>query len=225
MWHPDPDQLARCAWPGQERQERDVDVEAHLLGCAPCRGHVESLRRTVDLAVSGGAGPDDESPPERIWTAITGELDTAPAPRRRAWLAPAVAAVVALLVGLGAGWLLGSAPPAEEPLASLAAVDGTGAGGRATLVVRDGVREIVIRIDGVIAPPDCDYLEAWLMSPAGSGLISLGALTRDGGGYRGAFTVPGDLPMDRFPTLDVSAERFDGDATHSRESLLRGAVG
>lgn len=221
MWHPDPDQLARCAWPAQQR---DVDVEAHLLACAPCRAHVESLRRTVDLAVSGGAGPDDESPPERIWTAITGELDTAPAPRRRAWPRPAVAAALALLVGLGAGWLLGTAPPAEEPLAVLAAVDGTGAAGRVTLVVRDGVREIVIRIDGVIAPPDSDYLEAWLMSPAGSGLISLGALTRDGGGYQGTFTVPGDLPMDRFPTLDVSAERFDGDATHSRESLLRGTV-
>ncbi|MHA6783643.1 anti-sigma factor [Pseudonocardia saturnea] len=220
MWHPDPDQLALAALPAERR---DLDVEAHLRGCPLCRGHVESLRRTVDLAVSGRAGADDESPPERIWTAITGELDIAPAPRRR-WLVPALAAVVALLVGLGSGWLLGTTPPAEEPLATLAAVDGTGAAGRAGLVDRDGVREIVIRVDGVIAPPDSDYLEAWLMSPAGSGLISLGALTRDGGGYQGTFTVPGDLPMDRFPTLDVSAERFDGDATHSRESLLRGTL-
>lgn len=221
MWHPDPDRLARCALPAQER---DVDVEVHLLGCAPCRGHVESLRRTVDLAVSGRAGPDDEPPPERIWTAITDELDPAPAPRRR-WLGPALAAVVALLAGLGIGWLLGTAPPTEVPLTTLTAVDGTGATGRATLVERDGVREIVIRIDGLIAPPDSDHLEAWLMSPAGTGLVPLGTLARDGGGYRGSFTVPGDLPMDRFPTLDVSAERFDGDPGHSRDSLLRGALG
>jgi len=220
VWHPDPDQLALAALPAERR---DPDVEAHLRGCPLCRGHVESLRRTVDLAVSGRAGADDESPPERIWTAITGELDIAPAPRRR-WLVPALAAVVALFAGLGAGWLLGAAAPAERPLATLAAVDGTGAAGSAAFVDRDGVHEIVIRIDGVIAPPDTDYLEVWLMSPAGSGLISLGALARDGGGYEGTFTVPADLPMDRFPTLDVSAERFDGDSAHSQESLLRGAL-
>lgn len=220
MWHPDPDQLALAALPAEGR---DADVEAHLLGCPLCRGHVESLRRTVDLAVSGRAGADDEPPPERIWTAITGELDIVPAPRRR-WLGPALAAVVALLAGVTAGWLLGSAPPAEEPLATLAAVDGTGAAGTVGSVDRDGVREIVIRIDGVIAPPGSDYLEAWLMTPSGTGLISLGALARIGGGYQGTFTVPADLPVDRFPTLDVSAERFDGDTAHSRESLLRGTV-
>ncbi|MDN5933823.1 MAG: anti-sigma factor [Pseudonocardia sp.] len=118
----------------------------------------------------------------------------------------------------------GSSSGAAARVARGAAVAGGGGAGRATLVVRDGVREIVIRVDGVIAPPGSDYLEAWLMNPAGSGLISLGALARDGGGYRGTFTVPGDLPMDRFPTLDVSAERFDGDAAHSRESLLRGTL-
>lgn len=219
MWHPDPDRLALAALPAERR---DADVEAHLRGCPLCRGHVESLRRTVDLAVSGRAAADDESPPERIWTAITGELDLAPAPRRR--LLPAVAAVVALLAGLGIGWLLGSAPATERPLATLAAVDGTGAAGSAALVDRGGVREIVIRVDGVIAPVDSDYLEAWLMDPSGTGMISLGALARDGGGYQGTFTVPADLPTDRFPTLDVSAERFDGDAAHSRESLLRGAL-
>lgn len=223
MWHPDPDQLALAALPAEHR---DPDVEAHLRDCPLCRGHVESLRRTVDLAVAGGAGVDDEFPPERIWTAITGELGVVvDPPRRRRRLLPAVAAVVALLAGLTVGWLLGSAPPTEQPLAVLAAVDGTGATGTAAMVERDGMREIVVRVEGVIAAPDVDYLEAWLMDDSGTGMLSLGALARDGGGYAGEFTVPADLPTDRFPTLDVSAERFDGVAAHSRESLVRGTVG
>ena len=222
MWHPDPDQLALAALPAEQR---DPGVEEHLRGCPLCRGHVESLRRTVDLAVAGGAGADDEFPPERIWTAITGELGVVDPPRRRRWLVPALAAVVALLAGLTAGWLLGAAPPAERPLAVLAAVDGTGATGTAALVERDGTREIVVRVEGVIAAPGVDYLEAWLMDASGTGMLSLGALARDGGGYAGEFTVPADLPTDRFPTLDVSAERFDGVPAHSRESLVRGTVG
>lgn len=218
MWHPEPDQLSRAALASTPRDER---VDLHLETCPPCHAHVDLLRRTVDLAESGRAGADDEPPPDRVWTAITGELG----PRPRRWVAPAVAAVVALLVGLGTGWMLGSAPPDEEPLGTLAAVGGAGATGSVALAQRDGVREIVIHVEGVIAPPGTDYLEAWLVDDAGDGTLSLGALARDGGGYEGTFTVPTDLPMDRFPTLEVSAERFDGVSAHSGVGLLRGTVG
>ncbi|MBW0115626.1 anti-sigma factor [Pseudonocardia abyssalis] len=218
MWHPEPDQLSLAALTSTPR---DARVDRHLETCPPCHAHVDLLRRSIDLAVSGRAGPDDEPPPGRVWTAITGELG----PRRRRWVAPVAAAVAALLVGLGAGWLLGGASPAEQPLGTLAAVGGSGATGSVALSGRGGVREIVIRVEGVIAPPDTDYLEAWLVDDAGTGMLSLGALARDGGGYEGMFTVPADLPMARFPTLEVSAERFDGVPAHSGDGLLRGAVG
>ncbi|MBW0090287.1 anti-sigma factor [Pseudonocardia sp. KRD-184] len=219
MRHPHPDRLALAALPSHSV---DAQVERHLAGCALCRAHVEELRRTVDLATSGGAAADDEPPPDRIWTAITGELGHGPRPRR--WAPPVAAALVALLVGFAAGRLVGDEPPAGRPLAVLAAVDGTGATGSASLVDREGVRAVVVHVEGVVAAPEDDYLEVWLTDGSGVRMFSLGALARDGGGYDGEFTVPSDLPMERFPTLEVSAERFDGVAAHSRDSLLRGAV-
>ncbi|WP_300009134.1 anti-sigma factor [Pseudonocardia sp.] len=224
MWHPDPDLLALAALPSERR---DAAVDEHLSGCALCRGHVESLRRTVELAVAGGTGGEDEDPPERIWTAITGELDIVEEPpprtRWRRFALPVAAAVLGVAAGLGIGYAVAAAPPAERPLATLAPVESAGTG-TAALTERAGVREMVVRVHGVTTPAGTDYLEAWLMDGTGTGLVSLGSLAPDGDGFRGAFTVPADLPLAEFGVLDVSAERWDGDAGHSGDSLLRGPV-
>jgi anti-sigma factor RsiW len=224
VWHPDPDLLALAALPS-ERRDRAVDE--HLAGCALCRGHVDSLRRTVDLAIAGGTGGEDEDPPDRIWTAITGELDIidepAPRPRWRRFALPVAATVLGIAAGLGIGLAVAGAPPAEQPLATLAPLESAGSG-TAALAEQDGVREVIVRVQGVAAPAGTDYLEAWLMDASGTRLVSLGALAADGAGFRGAFTVPADLPLAEFPVVDVSAERWDGDAGHSRASLLRGPV-
>ncbi|MBW0090401.1 anti-sigma factor [Pseudonocardia sp. KRD-184] len=236
MWHPDPDLLTLAALPAEAR---DPDVQRHLEGCALCRGHVESLRRTVDLAVAGAAdGSEYGEPPDRVWAAITGELHitpdaaaaSAPAPVSRPFLrraaVPVAAALVALVAGLGLGWAVASAPPRTGPQAVLAAVDAAepGASGTAGLAEDRGQRVVVVRVEGAVPPPGTEYLEAWLMDTSGGGLVSLGALARDGDGYRGEFSVPADLPTARFATVDVSAERWDGDERHSRISLVRGAL-
>lgn len=226
MSHPDPDLLALAALPSERR---DPAVEQHLAGCPMCHGHVESLRRTVELAVAGGTGGVDEDPPDRIWTAITGELAITDAPpaRWRRFALPVAAAVLSLVAGLGVGLAVAGGPPAEQLLAQLAplAEEGaSGASGTAALAEQDGVREVVVRVEGVTAPAGSDYLEAWLMDASGTRLVSLGALAPDGGDFRGTFTVPSNLPMAEFNTVDVSAERWDGDVTHSRDSLLRGQI-
>ena len=84
----------------------------------------------------------------------------------------------------------------------------------------------MIRVEGVTDTAGGDYLEAWLLDPAGTRLVSLGALTRtaDGGAYQGDSRCPASLPMAAFNTVDISAERWDGDPTHSRISLLRGSM-
>ena len=69
-----------------------------------------------------------------------------------------------------------------------------------------------------------DFLEVWLMNRAGTQIVALGALTRDGGSWDGSFTVPANLPMGQLTVVDVSAERWDGNAGHSGVSLLRGSV-
>lgn len=237
MWHPDPDQLALAALPAEPR---DDAVQRHLDGCRLCRGHVESLRRTVDLAVAGAAdGSEYGDPPDRVWAAITGELAITPsggahrAPGRapvrpalwRRLAVPVAAALVALVTGLGAGYLTASASPQPGPLAVLAPVDAAEpqASGTAGLADERGLPVVVVRVMGASLPPDADYLEAWLIAPSG-GLVSLGALAWDGDGYRGEFSVPPDLPTGEYSTVDVSAERWDGDEQHSRVSLVRGTL-
>ena len=231
MWHPDPDQLALAALPAEAH---DPDVDAHLAECPLCRGHVESLRRTVDLAVAGAAdGSEYGDPPDRVWAAITGELDipAAVVPRRptpwwRRAAVPVAASLVALAAGLGIGYVAGDAPPRARPVAALAPVDdgGPGTTGTAEMAEDRGLPVMIVRVEGVTLPADADYLEAWLMDSTGTRLVSLGALAWNGAEYRGEFSVPPDLPTAEFGVLDVSAERWDGDAGHSRASLLRGPL-
>ena len=224
MWHPDPDRLALAALPAERP---DPGVEEHLRECPLCHGHVESLRRTVELAVAGrGDGLDHPDPPERIWTAITRELGlVGPRPRWQRLAVPVAASLLALAVGTGIGYGLGAAPPAERPIAVLAAVDGApgASGSAATAEVAGGV-VVVVRVRGVVLPPGSDHLEAWLMDATGTRLVALGSLAPDGDGFRGAFTVPADLPLAAYGRVDVSAERWDGDERHSRASLLRGPL-
>ncbi len=247
MWHPDPDQLALAALPAERR---DMRVDEHLSLCPLCRRHVDTLRCTVDLALAGGGGglDDADPPPDRIWQAITDELEIVPTPGRpashragdppraasrptrsrwRTLALPLAATVVGIAAGLGIGAAI-AAPAGGTVVARLAPVAGAGGdpGGSGTVEVveRDGAREMLVRLDGVTSTAGGDYLEAWLIDPSGTRLVSLGALAGNGPTFRGEFTVPADLPMGDFSAVDVSAERWDGDETHSRVSLMRGAL-
>ena len=121
----------------------------------------------------------------------------------------------------------GTPPPPDIAVARCSRSDGRSAAtGTVDGLARNGTQQLVIRINGVTDTVGGDYLEAWLLAPDGTRLVSLGALTRtpDGQAYQGEFTVPGNLPMSEFNTVDISAERWDGDPTHSRISLLRGSM-
>lgn len=251
MWHPDPDQLALAALPAERR---DTAVDAHLDACRLCSSHVASLRRTVDLALASGGDsfdsadilghpddPDPDAPPDRVWRAITRELSgsespVAPRPSaarrsRPAWrrlALPVAAAVVGVAAGIGLGLTI--AVPAGSAggttvarLAPVTGLDPTGTG-TVEMVSTDGRSRMVVRLDGVTDLAGADFLEAWLMDPAGRKLLALGSLTRDGNGFQGTFTVPANLPTSEFDTVDVSAEKWDGNPDHSRVSLLRGSL-
>jgi Anti-sigma-K factor rskA, C-terminal len=143
------------------------------------------------------------------------------------------AAVAGLLLGLGLGSVGGRAPspqPPPAPIASapLAALSPTaaGTGGEVRLVAAADSRTLVIEVTDPGGEPEGGYFEAWLMGDGSTRLYSLGALTPQDGGDRftGTFGLPDDLPLDQFDTVDVSAEHYDGDPTHSGESLLRGTL-
>jgi anti-sigma factor RsiW len=239
VWHPDPDELALAALPAEQR---DAEVAAHLDACPLCRGHVDSLRRTVDLALASGgdslAATDigHDAPPDRVWRAITQELAAVePAPRHRrpqaGWrrfALPVAAAVIGVAAGVGIGVAIATPAgvAAGTTVARLAPVTGLDPAGTGTvrMVTSDGSSRMVVRLDGVTDLAGADFLEAWLMDGAGRKLLALGSLSRVGATYEGTFTVPADLPTGEFDTVDISAERWDGNPDHSRVSLLRGPL-
>jgi hypothetical protein len=243
VWHPRPDQLALAALPAEAPQPQ---IETHLAGCGPCREELAQLRRLVALAQAGDTDPDESAPPERIWRSIVDELGTGfePAPRpplmanRRGsrlgsgtgrwqrWVLPAATAAAGIAAGIAIGFAVAVPPPAapltQVALAPVAATDPT-ASGRAQLVDAGDAREVVVEVVDPVGTSG-GYLEAWLMDEAGTRLYSLGTLTpeADATRFRGTFELPADLPLDRYGTVDVSAEPLDGDPSHSGASRLRG---
>lgn len=251
MWHPDPDQLALAALPAEDAGRR---VGEHLVSCPLCRGQVESLHRTVELAREHGDATDDGAgPPERVWQAISNELaiggavpmvppspmgrpsSTLPVrgsarPERRRFALAALAAAVGLVVGLAGGVVVASARSAPDPsgpvvarLVPVGPLD-PGSSGRVAMVRAGDGGRMEVTLAGVTDLAGGDYLQVWLLDPADAELVALGGLTRDGAVYRGVFTVPAGLPFAVFDTVDVSAERWDGDPGHSQRSILRGEL-
>jgi anti-sigma factor RsiW len=253
--HPDPDDLALAALPAEPS---DPGVAAHLAECGTCRARVDELAHTVALAQDGAAGAGDlGGPPDRVWAAIAAELgdelppaesplrQLPPPPKalrqpllperpkaRRRVLVAAVAALVALVAGVGIGLGVGAlgsgaeVPPSSSIVAQLQPIGSLDPAGSGTLTAteRAGVRTMAVRLTGVADTAGADYLEVWLMNGAGTEIVALGALTRDDTGYTGSFTVPSNLPMAQLDLVDVSAERYDGDPGHSGVSILRGTL-
>ena len=234
MPHPSPDQLALAALPAEPVEP---DVAAHLHTCRTCRATVAALRHTVDIARDGTTDPaTDPEPPPRVWHAITAELDdeldAAPPPlpsaRWRRLLVPVTATAASLAAGLILGLAASSPPPgtlAQIPLTPLPTSD-PATSGTADIVASEGVRRIVIQVTEPARGTPGEYLEAWLIDTDGTQLYSLGALTPepDDTRYHGTFRLPPDPQLTAFDTVDVSAERFDGNPTHSGASLLRGRM-
>jgi anti-sigma-K factor RskA len=133
-------------------------------------------------------------------------------------LVGAVAAAVVVLAGTVAlvtrddgGTTLAQAQ--LEPLPS--AVPGTESAA-ATVVERDGVRELDLSLD---VPATSGFYEVWLIDEAIEGMVSLGPARTDG-----RYQIPPDVDVVAFPIVDVSIEPPDGVPTHSGVSALRGTL-
>lgn len=152
---------------------------------------------------------------------------TAAVRRRRRTVAGVVAAgigVLALLIGIGA--VTGVVPGTgnAETVVARATLDALpdwgGARGTAELERdRDGRLTLVVDVSGDRDGSDSGSLrEVWMMQSDLKGLVSVGFLDGD----RGRFTVPADMDLAKYPVVDVSAERDDGDPAHSGDSIVRG---
>jgi hypothetical protein len=85
-------------------------------------------------------------------------------------------------------------------------------------VTADG--EQVLTVSVTVDDQSDGYREVWLIDTNVDGMISLGILD----GASGEFVIPDGVEVDDFPIVDVSAEPFDGDPTHSGDSIVRGQI-
>jgi anti-sigma-K factor RskA len=233
MNHVDPDTLALLAL-GEHVES--PDDRAHIDSCESCRAELAHLEHTADVARSSIDSGELVDPPERVWSRISNELFPAlgGAPRSaritslqsrrsRRWF-PAVAAAAAVVVivgGVGVAWsILQPVPETVLASAELDAFPGwSGSSGEAIVREEPGGTRV---IELSLKTPDGDdgYREVWLITSDADRLVSLGIVH----GPSGTFTVPDGLDLSQYDLVDVSSEPFDGDPTHSGDSIMRGQL-
>jgi hypothetical protein len=150
--------------------------------------------------------------------------------RRPGRWASILAAAAGVVVGATAGGLLATqVGPTPERAPTTAAADTIATAdlepltpvaspGRARVLRDDGARVLTLRLRPAQGAGDGAFREVWLLDAEQGQLVSLGVLE----GSSGRFTLPADLRLGDYPTVDVSAEPFDGDPAHSGDSLVRG---
>jgi len=90
--------------------------------------------------------------------------------------------------------------------------------GTARMVVSDADGEqLVVSVSDL---PADGYYEVWLRDEAASRLISLGTVSST----TTTLPVPPGVDLSRFPIVDVSQERFDGDPSHSGVTVAAGPM-
>ncbi|MGV1008235.1 MAG: anti-sigma factor domain-containing protein [Dermatophilaceae bacterium] len=240
MAHVPEEVLAAAALGDPDVAPPDVD---HLRSCATCAAGVAELRRVhlllheTDLATDPDAEPDPAvweriaavtSPgrPQQTEplspTAQVGTRSTADHGRRRPhrWQLVA-AALVCVLAGLGIGRLAWApSQPSTRVISSteLDSLDGSSTLGRAELVDQAGGPELRVSTSPMPAAPG--FVEVWLINQDGTRMVSLGVMASD----QEVFAVPPAALAQGYRIVDLSRERYDNDARHSGDSIMRGTL-
>ena len=155
-----------------------------------------------------------------------------PAPRRDGrerrlspWLLAAAAAVVGLVVGVGATLVATSGDDDELPVVAsteLVVLADDTPGGDAEIRGSGSNRVLELDVPGLDPAADGFY-EVWLLDEDAKRLVSVGLLDPSRG-TRATFPLPEDLDVAEFPVVDVSVEPADGDPAHSGDSVVRGTL-
>ncbi len=143
-------------------------------------------------------------------------------PRRRLMWAVAGAAATGLVVGGVGVALVKSGTPAASPVVAevkLDQLEGWTAEGNARVVqAKDGTQELKISMPTAVDKEG--YREVWLIDKKVERLVSLGTLN----GSEATFVIPAGLDLAEYPVVDISLEQFDGDPSHSGDSIVRGIL-
>lgn len=188
---------------------------------------------TAQLGLDTGADSTDSrlpapAPPSPTTTGHDNVVSLDQRRRRPAmWAVASAAAMAGAVIGGAVVWSAvdrgtdGSRAPdafvAQAVLAPL--TDTVPAPGAASVV--DSPDGEVVRVDARALPDSDGFYEVWLLDSGGLKMVALGALPA---GSVGTFTLPPGLSIDEYPVVDISLESYDGDPTHSTNSLMRGVL-
>ncbi len=212
---------------------------AHLLVCRYCAGRLAELRALVTIGRFGEPGPlraprpgllaaiqaevaADPQPPSAASSSVHGSSLVSPAGSRARYGRRLVAAAAILAVALGGTfWYRSTEAEQIVARATLSALPDKSGQGTAELTNRAGAQQLSINVTAPI-PADA-YEELWLINTDGKRMISLGVVPADG---RATYVVPLSTgALDGYTVVDISLEPYDGNAAHSRNSVLRGTLG
>jgi hypothetical protein len=200
---------------GSLATERRAALQSRVAASDELAGSLAEQRRAVGLL--RGAAAEVEAPAtlrESVERRRVARL--APTPRRLVLIGAAVAAVVAVVIGLG---VFGSGTSPERLQVALAATGpAPGAEGEATLTRTSSGWLVDLDASGLPPLANGRFYEAWLRSPAGV-LVPIGTFNegRD-------VTLWAGVSPKAFTTLTVTRERADGNQASSGEKVLTGTV-
>ncbi len=232
MQHVDPEVLALLAL---GENAADATDHEHIAACESCRSELDNLAHAAEVGRSTLSAGELLEPHPRVWSAITDEVAGLEARQaqpvlapvttlshRRRWVLP-VAAAAALVLALGIGTTWSALSPTPATLLASATLDAfpdwPDASGEAVVEeTPEGTRVVVVSLD--VPAGDDGFREVWLIDPDTFQLVSLGIVE----GGSGRFTIPAGLDLTRFSVVDISEEQFDGDPTHSGDSIVRGQL-
>jgi hypothetical protein len=204
----------------------DSPAASHAQECSRCSARLDELRSLIGVARTITPEDAPSAPPPQVWDRIVAEITPTPTVVRRrsaAWFALA-AGVGVVLGGLGGALLVSGlngnqvtgdqvASAGLDPLAEFTA------SGNARVVSSESGRTLQIDTSGL--DPIDGYYEVWLLKPDASGMVSVGILDD---ANQGSFILPSGVNLADFPVVDVSIEEYDGDASHSAVSVVRGEL-
>ncbi len=199
----------------------DQPSPPHLADCRSCAASLHSARELMKLGQQTASVRDLPKPPEHVWQAIAAQATAVPQVRRRwSWTRPrlVVAAAATVLAAVAAAGIWRGFAPDVTASTTLAAVkqNAPAASGSAKVI---GQERLQLKVQGL--PKVDGYFEVWLIDPGSLEMVSIGVL---GSAPDATFTLPGNINLTKYRLVDVSAERYDNNAAHSGNSLLRGVL-
>ncbi len=229
MSHVDPDMIALIAL-GESALPGDLE---HLRDCVVCQGEVDEFTAIAASARSISPADRPVSPPAQVWDRIEAELGSqlppsAPPVEVKARGANrgmfALAASVGVLVG-GLGTYIAVSTDSSDSRANIVAQASLDPLRDVTEPAQASVQQVnggqVLNVQASGLPATDGFYEVWLLAPDAVSMISVGMLDASEGGQ---FPLPAGLDLAAFPIVDISLEHFDGVATHSADSILRGKL-